>query len=217
MNNIFELVKASLTTRQAAEGYGLKVSRSGMCCCPFHDDHTPSMKVDRRYYCFGCGATGDVIDFAGKLLGLTPYEAAKRLARDFGIEDSSGAVAPPKLFVEKEQFAAARQFERDEWEAFNVLNEYHWLLKDWRERYAPETPEDEPNDFFVESLQMQTRIEYLLDILLLGDLEERVQKVDELKPLIPQLRERMERYHAKYGCPEKGQPTENQNEMEMCV
>ena len=35
-----------------------------MVCCPFHNDRTPSMKVDSRFYCFGCGASGDVIDFA---------------------------------------------------------------------------------------------------------------------------------------------------------
>lgn len=59
--SIFETVKQSVTTRQAAERYGIRVERNGMCRCPFHDDSTPSMKLDRRYYCFGCGATGDVI------------------------------------------------------------------------------------------------------------------------------------------------------------
>ena len=51
--NIFETVKQSVTTRQAAERYGIRVERNGMCRCPFHDDSTPSMKLDRRYYCFG--------------------------------------------------------------------------------------------------------------------------------------------------------------------
>lgn len=103
MNNIFELVKSCLTTRQAAESYGIQVSRNGMCRCPFHDDHTPSMKVDRRYYCFGCGATGDVIDFAGKLLRLSPYEAAKRLAQDFGIGTNGSITATPKQVVIENQ------------------------------------------------------------------------------------------------------------------
>ena len=47
--NIFETVKQSVTTRQAAERYGIRVERNGMCRCPFHDDSTPSMKLDRRY------------------------------------------------------------------------------------------------------------------------------------------------------------------------
>ncbi len=55
--NVFEVVKENVTARQAAEAYGLKVGRTGMACCPFHSDKSPSMKLDERYYCFGCGAT----------------------------------------------------------------------------------------------------------------------------------------------------------------
>ena len=52
--NLFEAVKDSVTTRQAAESYGLQVKHGGMCRCPFHNDKTPSMKVDKRFHCFGC-------------------------------------------------------------------------------------------------------------------------------------------------------------------
>ena len=82
--NVFEAVKQSVSTREAAEFYGIKVSRTGMACCPFHDDKNPSMKVDQRYHCFGCGADGDVIDFTAKLFDLSPKEAAEKLAQDFG-------------------------------------------------------------------------------------------------------------------------------------
>ena len=44
--NVFEVVKQSVTTRQAAEHYGIHVGRNGMACCPFHNDKTPSMKLD---------------------------------------------------------------------------------------------------------------------------------------------------------------------------
>ena len=74
--NVFEAVKQSVTTRQAAEHYGIHAGRNGMACCPFHHDKTPSMKLDRRYHCFGCGADGDVIDFAAALYGLGKKEAA---------------------------------------------------------------------------------------------------------------------------------------------
>ena len=41
--NVFEAVKQSVTTRQAAEHYGVRVGRTGMCVCPFHDDEkTPA-------------------------------------------------------------------------------------------------------------------------------------------------------------------------------
>lgn len=62
-DNLFEIVKLNITTRQAAEAYGFQPNRSSMICCPFHTDRNPSMKVDSRFHCFGCGADGDVIDF----------------------------------------------------------------------------------------------------------------------------------------------------------
>ena len=83
--NVFEAVKQSVTTRQAAEHYGIRVGRNGMCVCPFHDDKNPSMKVDRRFHCFGCQADGDVIDFVSRLENVSPREAALMLAQDFSI------------------------------------------------------------------------------------------------------------------------------------
>ena len=41
--NVFEVVKENVTARQAAEAYGLKVGRTGMACCPFHSDKSPSI------------------------------------------------------------------------------------------------------------------------------------------------------------------------------
>jgi len=61
---LFELVKQNICVPDAAEHYGLQVSRNGMCSCPFHEDRHPSMKLNERYfYCFGCGTGGDVFDF----------------------------------------------------------------------------------------------------------------------------------------------------------
>ena len=73
-SNVFEAVKQAVPTRQAAESYGIQVGRNGMACCPFHDDKHPSMKVDRRFHCFGCQADGDVIDFTSRLFGLNKKE-----------------------------------------------------------------------------------------------------------------------------------------------
>ena len=63
---------------------------------------------------------------------------------------------------------------------FRALTDYLHLLEDWKVRYAPKTPDDALDDRFVESCQMLDRIEYLTDILSVGDLEERVAVVDEL-------------------------------------
>ena len=51
--NVFDAVKQSVTTRQTAEMYGLKIRRNNMAVCPFHQDKNPSKKVDKRFHCFG--------------------------------------------------------------------------------------------------------------------------------------------------------------------
>lgn len=64
---------------------------------------------------------------------------------------------------------------------FRVLTDYLHLLEDWKVRYAPKTPEEALDDRFVEACQMNCPIEYMADVLTVGDLEERVALVDELK------------------------------------
>lgn len=60
--NLYETVKAAVPLRAAADRYGLQQNWSGMTRCLFHEDHTPSMKLnDDYFYCFGCGTHGDVI------------------------------------------------------------------------------------------------------------------------------------------------------------
>ena len=83
--NVYEAVKNIVTTRQAAEYYGIKVTGRGMALCPFHHDRHPSMKLDQRFHCFGCQADGDVIDFVAGYFSLSVREAALKLADDFGI------------------------------------------------------------------------------------------------------------------------------------
>ena len=95
---MYELIKAAVTARQAAESFGLTVNRSGMAACPFHEDHTPSLKLDQRYYCFGCGAAGDVIDFTSQLLNVSNYNAAQILAERFGIQPELQTVITPKIY-----------------------------------------------------------------------------------------------------------------------
>ena len=75
--DIFEAVKEQVTAREAAERYGIQVSRYGMAVCPFHQDKNPSLKLDRRFHCFGCGADGDVINLVARLFGLKNGEAVK--------------------------------------------------------------------------------------------------------------------------------------------
>ena len=167
--NVFEAVKLSVSTREAAEFYGIKVSRTGMACCPFHDDKNPSMKVDQRFHCFGCGEDGDVIDFIAKLFDLSSKEAAEKLAQDFGlIYDSQ---APPRRRYVRQK-TEAQKFREDRQRCYRVLSDYYYLLKKWEADRSPSTPEEEPHPRFVEAIQKKAYVEYLLDLFLYESEEE---------------------------------------------
>ncbi len=181
--NIFEAVKQHVTTRQAASFYGLKVNKSGMCCCPFHHDKTPSMKVDTRYHCFGCGADGDVISFVQRLFNLKPYLAARKLAEDFNIfitDNMSGYAGRSGFGRRKESIASPvirppdldADFRAWTSGAVKTLIDYSWLIREWKEKYAPSDPEDEWNPLFCEALKNETKTEYYLDILMFGSRDE---------------------------------------------
>ena len=186
--NVFEAVKQSVSTREAAEFYGIKVSRNGMACCPFHDDKNPSMKVDQRFHCFGCGADGDVIDFTAKLFDLSPKEAAEKLAQDFGlIYDSQ---APPRRRYVRQK-TEAQQFREDRQRCYRVLSDYYYLLKKWEADNSPRTPEEEPHPRFVEAIQKKTYVEYLLDLFLYESEEEQKAWIAEHTAEITHLERRL--------------------------
>ena len=186
--NVFEAVKQSVSTREAAEFYGIKVSRNGMACCPFHDDKNPSMKVDQRFHCFGCGADGDVIDFTAKLFDLSPKEAAEKLAQDFGlIYDSQ---APPRRRYVRQK-TEAQKFREDRQRCYRVLSDYYYLLKKWEADNSPRTPEEEPHPRFVEAIQKKTYVEYLLDLFLYESEEEQKAWIAEHTAEITHLERRL--------------------------
>lgn len=86
-------IRQSVTMRQLAVSYGYKIYRSGMICCPFHDDKKPSMKIydgDRGYYCFVCNEGGNIFNFVMKHDGLEFEPAVRRIAGMFGIPLSDG-------------------------------------------------------------------------------------------------------------------------------
>ena len=128
---IYETIKVAISVKQAAEHYGLKVNRNGMACCPFHNDRHPSMKLNEDYFfCFGCGVKGDVIDFVARSFDLSSYEAAQKLASDFGLDPKP----PTAAAMAKLKRPYIRQFREDEMLCFRVLTDYLHLLEDWKVR-----------------------------------------------------------------------------------
>ena len=163
--SIYEHVKGLVTTREAAEHYGLKVNRNGMARCPFHEDHHPSMKLDERFHCFGCGADGDVVDFTARLFNMSPYYAAEKLAEDFG--GVRTVVYPPK----------PRSPEK---EIQEVLLEMELLLRKQKRLTAP-TDRDAPiPQEYADSCLMYDRVVCQADLFSSGTLLEKQSIIDRM-------------------------------------
>ena len=172
--DLFTQIKMAVSVKEAAEYYGLEVNRGNMVCCPFHADRTPSMQLNEDYfYCFGCGAHGDVVALTAQLFDLPPAEAAKKLAADFGIVEQKPSVLT-KLKRSKSQAELESR-------SFRVLGDYLQILQDWKAHCAPQSPEDSIDPRYAEACHMLERIENMLDILTCGTPKERAEVVTDLQ------------------------------------
>lgn len=173
---IYSQIKNQVSTREVAEHYGIKVNRSGMCRCPFHEDKTPSMKVDKNFVCFGCQEKSDVIRFASKLFGLSPYPAAGKLIADMGLTvtaESRPEVQPGIRKKAKRERTEKQQFGQAVSRIYNVFCDYLHLLNHWAGEYAPRSPTEDFHPLFVEAMHKRDYVEHLLDLLLYGSREDR--------------------------------------------
>ncbi len=192
--NIFELVKASITPRDAAERYGLTVDRHARTQCPFHNDHHPSMKLNPDYfYCFTCHESGDVTRLTAQLLGLSQYDAAKKLANDFQLNTNSNAAEqrtpPPRSKHLKER------------DALKELSRLLVHLKSIKLERAPMNPDADFDDHYIQACLMEESVQYLLDLLSSNIEDDRVYALDRYQhePIIQRAKETVARYIEKGG------------------
>ena len=115
-------------------------------------------------------------------------EAAEMIATDFSLAyDRNGK--PPVLPKAREP-TEKQKFEAEEKQCFRVLSDYFHKLRAWEKDYAPKKPEDEWHPLFVEALHRRDYIEYLLDILIDGTLEDRKALVAEQRNEVMKLEQR---------------------------
>lgn len=181
--NIFAEVKEHLTAKQVAEYYGLKVGRNGMACCPFHDDHHPSMKIDKNYHCFACGVGGDAIDYAARMYGLSQYDAARKMIEDFGLPIAIGSKVEVN-YREKNRICKERE-ERER--IIHIQKRFEKWCRQNIERLRLSLDEIEKTNRFLigkppdvvfseeytQMLHAQPMMEYWLDVLCMGNIEDK--------------------------------------------
>ena len=90
-DNQLKQLKTSISLIRLIESQGYQIKPEGkdhVMCCPFHDDKTPSLKIstDKNVFnCFGCGASGTVIDWMMKTKGVSFRHACETLMHDAGM------------------------------------------------------------------------------------------------------------------------------------
>lgn len=169
---LFDAVREEATAYDVAVNYGLKPNRAKLICCPFHNDKHPSMKVDKRYYCFGCGAHGDAIDFVANLYGIGMKEAAIKIATDLHISYDD------KLPTSFEQ------------------RNYEMKIK-----YAPKSIEDSDwSPLFKLAVDDFETVDYYYELFILESTEEEQKKIyEELKKEIETIERRHFNYRIAEG------------------
>lgn len=127
--------------------------------------------------------------------GLPIYEAAQRLAADFGIDTDR---PPTKEILEKRrQQTESQQLMENERLCFAVLSDYARVMRDWKVRYAPQSPDKPVHARFVEACHELDEAEYYLDILTSGDSHERAEVIQQqvADGKLDRLRQRLEKTH----------------------
>ena len=179
--SIFQTIKENVTLRQAAERYGLPVNNKGMPHCLFHEDDSPSQKLNEDYfYCFGCQAHGEVTNLVARLFGISQYQAAQRLAADFGLDPRPPAQARQPVPAFKQKQEQQRQIQRKELFCISTLDAYLDLLELWKKRYAPATPEEPWDDRYREACQMWDTVLYLRNCITAAAPEQKEQVLSDL-------------------------------------
>lgn len=137
-----DAIKQAVNMLDLVEQYGVTV-RKNMCCCPFHGEKHPSMKIyEDSYYCFACGAHGDVINWVQSMDGLNFPQAVEKLANMVGIMPE--AEKPRKPFNPEKRAA----------ERLKALKEAQAEVR----RLQPKTMDEQPSQAFLNALKRRNEL-----------------------------------------------------------
>ena len=189
----FNLIKQHVTARQAAETYGLTVRRNGMARCPFHDDKTPSLKLDERYYCFGCHATGDAIDFTANFFHIGLREAAEKLAADFSLPEAilSGNA---NMRLRRRQATPAQTAAAARARTLSILQRYEALLDAKCRSLAPRDAESEWTPAFTQTMAEQDNAAFGISMLTTGTPQQQADYIQTHREVINHYERELESY-----------------------
>lgn len=205
--NLFETVRTNVKAIDVVLMTGFQPNRSKMICCPFHNDKHPSMKVDRRYFCFSCGAKGDAIDFVANYYGLSLKEAAEKIASDFALtydntRYSEGVRKP--IAAKRSEYQIWEEKKR---ELFAYLSRLQEQLREMKMKYAPKDREDsEWSPLFVLAAKEFAYVDYLYDYCMFEATEDELKlKIDEITKEMEKIEKRMYDTESGISGPDAGE------------
>ena len=162
--NLFHEIKRSVSMPDICERYGINKTRNGFISCPFHAEKTPSCKVydgERGFYCFGCGKSGDVVDFVAAYFSLDMNQSAVKLNRDFslGLPLERKMTLREKYEIRDRAKKREQENQRRKQERAEKFSRYFAAYEKWvrldrqKTAYKPKTPGEMPDPRFFEALQ----------------------------------------------------------------
>ena len=173
MNNYAEMIKSSVTMKQALEFYGFNIYRGNRIACPFHGGKGANLGFSEDvWHCFVCGARGDLLSFVQDYFKLDFKNAIRMINRDFNlglpIDEAERSI---QRFEEARQRAQQYRERRErDLKAREMLeNEFLSALEAWleldslRRTYAPTSPTDAIDDRYVYAVMHIQEAEARLD------------------------------------------------------
>lgn len=136
-----DIIRETISARDYAALIGLPVNRAGFAQCPFHSgDHTGSLKLydgRRGWTCFGCHASGDVIELAKRYYKLNFPQAIAKVGQDAGVPLPGLNMTYEQMQAFERTTDSARQHRADlehEQEVAQEIEEKYWEIYDeWLE------------------------------------------------------------------------------------
>lgn len=136
-------IKQAVSMSELVQKYGVDI-RHSMCCCPFHGERHPSMKIYRdSYYCFACGAHGDIFTWVQQSDGLNFPQAVERICDMFN------------LSPEKQETTYADRKQAD------LYNMYKFVQRKIKE-LQPKNTDEYPSREFWEYVKIRNDIEEMI-------------------------------------------------------
>lgn len=131
-----EELKEKYSMRSVMEQYGFSPNRAGFISCPFHKgDRTASMKIyDDSYYCFACGASGDIFTFVQKMDNISFREAFLSLGGTYEKGNFESRLA--RYHAQKRQDMRAKEekeLRKEKQENSDLIDIY----REWLEKSEP--------------------------------------------------------------------------------